>query len=68
MRTTFEIDGELIRDVMKVSRAKTKKGAIVIALREYLRSKRRQELKQMIGNYSEFGLSLKDLERMRSGR
>jgi len=65
MRTTFEINEELIREVMKASKAKTKKGAIVIALKEYLKARRRQELKDMIGNYDEFDLSLEDLEKMR---
>jgi len=65
MRTTFDIDEALIREVIKVSRAKTKKGAIVIALKEYLRAKRRQELRDMIGAYDEFGLTLEELEKMR---
>lgn len=65
MRTTFEIDEKLIDEVMKISKAKTKKGAIVIALKEYLKAKRRQELKDMIGTYDEFDLSLEELEKMR---
>lgn len=65
MRTTFEIDEELIEEVRRASKAKTKKGAIVVALTEYLKAKRRQELKDMIGAYDEFDLSLKDLEKMR---
>lgn len=65
MRTTFEIDEDLIRQVMKASKTKTKKGAIVIALNEYLRARRRQELKEIIGAYDEFGLSLEELEKMR---
>lgn len=65
MRTTLDIDDNLLKEIMKTSGAKTKKGAIVIALKEYLRTKRREELKEMIGNYDDFGLSLKDLEKMR---
>ena len=65
MRTTFEINEELLREVMKISKAKTKKGAIVIALKEYLKNKRRDELKDMIGSYDEFGLSIEELEKMR---
>ena len=68
MRTTFEINEALIKEVMEASKAKTKKGAIVIALKEYLRSKTRRELREMIGSYDEFGLSLKDLEKMRRDR
>lgn len=65
MKTTFEINDELINETMKASGAKTKKGAIVIALKEYLKAKKRRELKDMIGTYDEFGLSLKELEKMR---
>lgn len=68
MRTTFEIEEELITEVMKASKAKTKKGALVIALKEYLKTKRKQELKDMIGAYDEFDLSLEDLGRMRRER
>lgn len=65
MRTTFDIDEALIGEVMKVAQANTKKGAIVIALKEYLRAKRRQELANMIGTYAEFDLTLEELEQMR---
>lgn len=65
MRTTFDLDGELIREVQEVSHAKTKKEAIVIALQEYLRVKHRQELKELIGAYDEFDLTLEELEQMR---
>lgn len=65
MRTTLEIDEGLIQEVVKASKAKTKKGAIVIALKEYLKAKRKQELKEMIGQFDEFDLTLKELEKMR---
>lgn len=65
MRTTLDIDEELVREVMKTAKAKTKKGAIVIALKEYLMAKRRHELRDMIGTYDDFDLSLEELEKMR---
>ncbi len=43
----------------------TKKGAIVTALKEYLMAKRRHELRDMIGTYDDFDLSLEELEKMR---
>ncbi len=64
MRTTFDIDKEFIREVMKASRAKTKKGAVMIALKGYLRAKRRQELRDMIGNYNGFDLTRQELGKM----
>ena len=65
MRTTLDIDEELVREVMRAAKAKTKKGAIVTALKEYLKATRRQELRDMIGAYDEFDLSLEELESMR---
>ena len=65
MRTTLDIDEELVREVMRAAKAKTKKGAIVIALKEYLMTKRRHELRDMIGTYDDFDLSLEELEKMR---
>lgn len=68
MKTTFDIDEDILIKVMEVSKSKTKKGAIVIALNEYLRIKKREELKGLIGNYKSFGLTLDDLRKMRNER
>ncbi len=68
MRTTIDINGDLISEVMKVSGTKTKKKAILIALKEYLRYKKIEELKSLIGNYDSFNLNLEDLEKMRDER
>ncbi len=68
MRTTIDIDDELLKEVMEKSGAKSKKNAIVTAMKDYLRSKRREELKNLIGNYDKFKLDLKDLRKMRNER
>jgi len=68
MKTIVDLDEDTLREVMEVSKSKTKKGAIVTALNEYLRLKKRQELKSMIGNYKEFDLTRDDLRKMRHGR
>jgi Arc/MetJ family transcription regulator len=68
MKTTLDIDDVMLRKVMEASHSRTKKGAIVAALTEYLRLKKRQELKGLIGNYSEFDLTISDLRKMRDGR
>jgi Arc/MetJ family transcription regulator len=65
MRTTLDIDAELIEKVVKTTGASSKKKAIEIAMREFLRAKRRKELSDLIGNYEEFAVTLKDLEKMR---
>jgi len=65
MRTTLDIDAELIEKVVKTTGARSKKKAIEIAMKEFLRAKRRKELSDLIGNYEEFGVTLKDLRKMR---
>lgn len=65
MRTTLDIDAELIEKVVKTTGANSKKKAIEIAMKEFLRHKRRRELSDLIGNYEEFAVTLKDLKKMR---
>ncbi|MBM4339537.1 MAG: type II toxin-antitoxin system VapB family antitoxin [Deltaproteobacteria bacterium] len=65
MRTTLDIDAELIEKVVKTTGANSKKKAIEIAMKEYLRLKRRKELSDLIGNYEQFTVTLKDLKKMR---
>lgn len=67
MRTTLDIDADLIKRVVKTTGAATKKKAIETAMKEFLRAKRREELSNLIGNYEEFALTLEELERMRIG-
>ena len=66
MRTTLDIDAELIDKVVKMTGAPSKKKAIETAMKEFLRTKRRKELSDLIGNYEEFGVTLKDLKKMRN--
>jgi len=68
MRTTIDIENDLIHEVMKKAGVKTKKDAIVTALRDYLRYKKIEELKGLIGNYEDFDLTLYDLKKMRNER
>jgi len=68
MRTTIDIENDLIHEVMKKAGVKTKKDAIVAALRGYLRYKKIEELKGLIGNYENFDLTLDDLKKMRNER
>ena len=65
MRTTLDIDPELIKQVVKTTGARSKKKAIEIAMKEFLRAKRRKELSDLIGNYEGFEVTLKDLRKMR---
>ena len=64
MRITLDIEAELIEKVMKTTGARSKKKAIEIAMKEFLRAKRRKELSNLIGNYEGFEVTLKDLRKM----
>ena len=66
MRTTFDIDEKLIREVMKLSGAKTKKEALVISLEQFIKQAKRERFISMLGNF-DIDLTPKDLERMREG-
>lgn len=65
MRTTLDIDAELIEKIVKTTGARSKKRAIEIAMKEFLRAKRLKELSDLIGNYEGFEVTLKDLQKMR---
>ena len=65
MRTTVDLDEQLLERVMLTTGARTKKKAIEIALQELLRAKRREELAGLIGHYDDFSLDLVDLGKMR---
>jgi Arc/MetJ family transcription regulator len=68
MRTTIDIDEELIHSVMEMAGVRTKKNAIVTALKDYLEHQKVKELKSLIGNYETFDLTLDDLKKMRNLR
>jgi len=65
MRTLIDIQDELMKDLLKETRAKTKKEAIVTAIETYLNLKRREKLASLVGNYN-FGYTLEELEKMRA--
>lgn len=66
MRTTIDIDNDLLKEIIEKSGTKTKKDAIIIAIKDYLRFKKLQELKGLIGNYDNFALTLEELKEMRN--
>jgi len=65
MRTTLDIDAELLEKMVKATGASSKKKAIEIAIKEFLRARRREELSGLIGNYEDFALTPEELKRMR---
>jgi len=65
MKTMVEIDEGLLKEVVNLTGAKSKKKAIVIAINDYLKMRKREAFKQLIGNY-DIDLELKSLEKARS--
>jgi len=49
MRTTLNVDDQLFDELMRVTQAKTKTEAVRVALNEYLRLKRKQQLLALRG-------------------
>jgi Arc/MetJ family transcription regulator len=64
-KTTVFVDETLIRDALRVTRLKTKKEVIDAGLRELIRKKNREMLKQELGTF-DIELTLKDLQRRRT--
>jgi Arc/MetJ family transcription regulator len=64
MRTTIQIDDEVFTDLMRITRASTKTEAVRIALNEYIRMRRKQQLLSLRGSLdlSDNWRELRDLE------
>ena len=65
MKTLIDIQDDLMNELLKETEVKTKKEAVITAIKTYLSLKKRQRLASLIGNY-EFGYTAQDLERMRA--
>ncbi len=65
MRTTLDINEKLLRLVMSLSRARTKKEAVDMSLLAYIRQKRLERLAGRLGKGT-LSLSAKDLDELRS--
>lgn len=65
MKTTVDIPEKELADAMRFARARTKREAVVTALRDYNRRKRMAELVKYAGTCEEL-LSVEELRRQRS--
>ena len=65
MRTTIDLSDDVLNEILEKSGANTKRGAIIVAINDYLKFKKIQELKNLIGNYDDFNLNLNDLKKIR---
>jgi Arc/MetJ family transcription regulator len=64
-KTTVIIDDKLLDEAMRVSGAKTKKQAITTGLKELIRRKKLEALRQELGTF-DLAISLEDLEKLRN--
>ena len=64
MRTTIDLDDDLVKEVMDLLGVKTKRAAIHRSLQEMIRRERRNRLKGRFGRL-DLQLTLNDLEKMR---
>jgi len=61
LRTTIDINKELLDEALKLSKIRTKKELINLSLQEYVRKIRLKNLKNRIGNY-DLTIDVEDLE------
>ena len=64
MRTTINIDKNLIEEALKLSNISTKKELINLSLKEFIRKKHLEKLKNRLGN-SDLNIDLSSLKEMR---
>jgi len=64
-KTTVVIDDKLLDEAMRVSGAKTKKQAITTGLKELIRRKYLEALRQELGTF-DLAISLEDLGKLRN--
>jgi len=64
VKTTIDIPEKELREVMKHTRAKTKRDAVVKAIAEFNRRQRLEEVSRMMGTLDGF-MTLEELKKMR---
>jgi len=64
MRTTIDLDDDMVKEAMDLLGVKTKRAAIQRSLQEVIRRERRNRLKDRFGSL-DLQLTLNDLEKMR---
>jgi len=64
MRTTINIDKILLEEALKLSNVRTKKELIDLSLKEFVRGRHLEKLKNRLGKY-DLSLDLSSLDEMR---
>jgi Arc/MetJ family transcription regulator len=67
MKTTIDIPNQDLEEVIKHTKAKTKRDAVLQAIRDFNKRKRLSELAEILGTFKEF-MTQADLEKMREDR
>ena len=67
MKTTIDIPDKELEEVIRRTKAKTKREAILHALRYFNKSERYRELTKMLGTFDDF-MRQEDLEEMREDK
>ena len=65
MRTLIDIQDDLMDELLKESEARTKKVAVITAIKTYINLKRKEKLISLIGNY-DFSYTSADLDKTRA--
>jgi Arc/MetJ family transcription regulator len=66
MKTTIDIPDAELAELLKHTRAKTKKSAVVRAVVDFNRRQRLSKLAEVLGTFNQF-MTQRDLQRMREG-
>ncbi len=67
MKTTVDIPDKDLLDLMRVTAARTKRDAILQAIREFNRKRKLSEVAKMLGTFTDF-MSQDELRRMREDK
>ncbi len=64
MKTLIDIQDDLMDELLRTAGVKTKKEAVNLAIKHFLKQKKREGLAELLGNY-EFGYDRQALKEMR---
>ncbi len=64
MKTTIDIPDNELKEALKYTGAKTKKEAVVIAIKDFNKRKRLVKLSKMLGTFTDF-MTREELKKMR---
>ncbi len=64
MKTTIDIPDNELKEAIKYTGAKTKKEAVVIAIKDFNKRRRLAKLAEMLGTFKDF-MTREDLKKMR---